>query len=661
MEPQNSISRRPSSQVAGVEPQNSISRRPSSQVAGGEPQNSDEREDKNFRKEVKAPEVIDKLKEVVKALDTENSDEREDKNFRKEAKTPEVIDKLKEVVKALDTENSDEREDKNFRKEVKAPEVIDKLKEVVKALDTENSKIVFHSHSTESLESPQNSKTVFHSNSTESLESPQTPRIGGDFLETDPTARWTCNPAASWTCNPTTSWTCNLAASWTCNPATSWTCNLAASWTCNLAANWTCNPAASWTCNPAANWTCNPAGFNKKKNFFKELEGTVNHDVPEIGFHNEVTVNTVNHDVPEIGFHNEVTVNTVNHEDVPEIGFTHKEITINKVHQSTRRILSCLKVIIVMLIVFYKEFGEDSEFFNDCLATQKELEKSVHSGPRFLILLKNQKGPKNKTIVEELEKRTQSPLHPYRLYVHMENQNGSKDETSLKELEGRALGAPEPNVMYSVHCTVQYYAGAIDEDTDERKHKDRDDDERPGKDPPSCAGFPAVTTNMDAGKNKMENRVTDIDTDKNQMADVVKTKANDRDCVGTHLTPAPETLLKHAGREPGRGLLLRGQGGLRAHPWFLPRSTRGSVRPRCHLQVTARHSVPSIQSAGQCSGPTAGKAVTQTTGFGAVYSEERARTLRKNSLVICRNLKNRGKVKSNLTFPKYNLRLRSQG
>ena len=215
-------------------------------------------------------------------------------------------------------------------------------------------------------------------------------------------------------------------------------------------------------------------------------------------------------------------------------------------------------MIIVKPIVFYKEFGEDSEFFNDCLATQKELqksgrsgprflslmkiqkgpknetiveelEKSGRSGPRFLILMKNQKGPKNQTIVEELEKRTRGPLNPYRLYVHMEIQNGSKDETSLRELEGRAWSAPEPNVMYRVHCTVQYHAGAIDEDTD--------DDERPEKDLPSCAGFPAVTSKVDAGKNEMENRDTDAGTDKNQMADVLKTKVNDRDCIGTHLTP----------------------------------------------------------------------------------------------------------------------------
>ena len=108
----------------------------------------------------------------------------------------------------------------------------------------------------------------------------------------------------------------------------------------------------------------------------------------------------------------------------------------------------------------------------------------------------------------------------------MEIQNGSKDETSLRELEGRAWSAPEPNVMYSVHCTVQYHAGAIDED--------RDNDE---KDRPSCAGCPAVASKVDAGKNEMEDRVIDTGTDKNQMADVLKTKVNDRDCIGTHLTP----------------------------------------------------------------------------------------------------------------------------
>ena len=125
------------------------------------------------------------------------------------------------------------------------------------------------------------------------------------------------------------------------------------------------------------------------------------------------------------------------------------------------------------------------------------------------------------------------------------------------------------------------YAVAIDVDTDENEHKDRDEVERPGKDPPSCACLYAVATNVDADENEIKNMVTDIGTDRNQIADVVKTKANDRDCVGAHLTP--ETLLKHSGREetdgeprrePRRGRRPRDRGWLLAHPWFLPRSTR---------------------------------------------------------------------------------------
>ena len=88
-----------------------------------------------------------------------------------------------------------------------------------------------------------------------------------------------------------------------------------------------------------------------------------------------------------------------------------------------------------------------------------------------------------------------------------------ENETSLRELEGRAWRAPEPNVMYSVHCTVQYHAGAIDEDRGDR-----------------IAGLPcpAVTTEVNTGNSEMEDKVIDTGTDKNQMADVLKTKVDDR-------------------------------------------------------------------------------------------------------------------------------------
>ena len=60
-------------------------------------------------------------------------------------------------------------------------------------------------------------------------------------------------------------------------------------------------------------------------------------------------------------------------------------------------------------IAAYREFGEDSEFLNDCLATQietiiQELEKGGRSDPRFLSLMKNQTEPQNQTITGELEK-----------------------------------------------------------------------------------------------------------------------------------------------------------------------------------------------------------------------------------------------------------------
>ena len=89
-------------------------------------------------------------------------------------------------------------------------------------------------------------------------------------------------------------------------------------------------------------------------------------------------------------------------------------------------------------------------------------------------------------------------------------------ETSLRELEGRAWRTPEPNVMYSVHCTVQYHAGAIDEDR---------------------AGFPAVTTEANTGNSEREDKLADTDIEKNLMADVLKTKVHNRNCMGTHLTP----------------------------------------------------------------------------------------------------------------------------
>ena len=70
--------------------------------------------------------------------------------------------------------------------------------------------------------------------------------------------------------------------------------------------------------------------------------------------------------------------------------------------------------------------------------------------------------------------------------------------------------------MYSVHCTVQYHARTIDEDR---------------------AGFPAVTTEVNTDNSEREDKLADTDTEKNLMADVLKTKVYNRNCMGTHLTP----------------------------------------------------------------------------------------------------------------------------
>ena len=255
--------------------------------------------------------------------------------------------------------------------------------------------------------------------------------------------------------------------------------------------------------------------------------------------------------------------------------------------------------------------------------------------------MKNQKEPRNQTIVEELEKGPEGPwthidfMSTWKLKMVLEN------EKSLRELEGRAWRAPEPNVMYSVHCTVQYHAGAIDED--------------------SAVGFPAVTTEVNAGNNKMEDQLTDTGTDKNLMADVLKTKVYDRNCMGTHLTPHLRHYSNMLDKSQTEDDAYEVEGDDVDDFDF-------NLGPRRHLQVAD----PSRRSAEQGSEPAAdpassqlSSAVSRLLGSGTVHSSEgKARTFRtlsKNPLVICRNPKSRGKVKSNLTFPNYNLRLKSQG
>ena len=107
--------------------------------------------------------------------------------------------------------------------------------------------------------------------------------------------------------------------------------------------------------------------------------------------------------------------------------------TSNKVHQLTST--DGLGVITVKPIVAYRGFGEDSEFLNDCLATQietiiQELEKGGRSDPRFLSLIKNQKRPQNETIIEKLEKRGCSGP---RFFILLKNRKDPKNEKELEK------------------------------------------------------------------------------------------------------------------------------------------------------------------------------------------------------------------------------------
>ena len=114
--------------------------------------------------------------------------------------------------------------------------------------------------------------------------------------------------------------------------------------------------------------------------------------------------------------------------------------TSNKVHQFTST--DWLGVITVKPIAAYRGFGEDSEFLNDCLATQietiiQELEKGGQSDPKFLSLMKNQKRPQNETIIEKLKKRGCSGP---RFFILLKNRKDPKNEKELEKVAGATLG-----------------------------------------------------------------------------------------------------------------------------------------------------------------------------------------------------------------------------
>ena len=247
----------------------------------------------------------------------------------------------------------------------------------------------------------------------------------------------------------------------------------------------------------------------------------------------------------------------------------------------------------------------------------QELGKGGRSNPRFLILIKNQKEPQNQTSME-LEKGPKGPwthidfMSPLKFKLVLEK------ETALRELKVSAWRTPEPNVLYSVYCTVQYHAGAINEDE---------------------AGFSTVIIEANAGDNESEDKFADTDTEKNLMVDTEKNlmvDMQDQDprqkLHGNTPYTVPEILLKHAEREPDRGRRLRDRGGqlqwrrlrlqrLGAHSGHRSRNTRGTVSPRRHLQGAD----PSRQSAEQGSEPAAESSIQNSEPiplFGTVYSSE---------------------------------------
>ena len=145
---------------------------------------------------------------------------------------------------------------------------------------------------------------------------------------------------------------------------------------------------------------------NSGKNFRKEvkvlevmdkLKKVVKAENPKIVFHNNSTKSMESPQTPRIGGDFLGAGSPAANWKKRKKNFFKEQAT--KVHQSIST--DWLRVTIVKPIAFYREFGEDSEFFSDCLATRKELQKSGLSSPRFLSPMK----PKNETIIEELKKK----------------------------------------------------------------------------------------------------------------------------------------------------------------------------------------------------------------------------------------------------------------
>ena len=98
----------------------------------------------------------------------------------------------------------------------------------------------------------------------------------------------------------------------------------------------------------------------------------------------------------------------------------------------------------------------------------------------------------------------------------MKNKKRSENKTIDKELERKAWRNPETNVLYSIHCTVQYHDGAI--------KKDRVD-------------FSAVVIKVNTGDHDSKDRFVDTDIEGSLMIDVLKIEIHGNNGMRTNFTP----------------------------------------------------------------------------------------------------------------------------
>ena len=169
-----------------------------------------------------------------------------------------------------------------------------------------------------------------------------------------------------------------------------------------------------------------------------------------------------------------------------------------------------------------------------------ELEEGGRSYHRFWILKRNQKELQNQTSLELEEggrdyhgfwipKRNQKELQNqnslelkkgglsnHRLLDLIKNKKRSENETIDRELKGKAWRSPETNVLYSIHCTVQYHDGAVKENR---------------------VDFSAVVIKANTGDHDSKDRFADTDIERSLMVDVLKIEIHDNNCMRTNFTP----------------------------------------------------------------------------------------------------------------------------